>query len=62
MFRRECPRCHKTGLVRAERVFKAGSSLTEFFCGACEYTWTERDGDEDEVVKKTETTQNKGYA
>jgi hypothetical protein len=41
-------------------VFKAGSSLTEFFCGACEYTWTERD--EDEIVEKTETTQNKGYA
>jgi len=61
MVKRECPRCHKAGLVRTERVFKAGSSLTEFFCGACEYTWQERDGD-DGVKTKIDAAQNKGVA
>ena len=60
MLRRQCPRCHKEGLVRAERVFKAGNSLTEYFCGACEYTWQERDGDE--TATKSEVPQNKGVA
>jgi transposase-like protein len=41
--RRECPRCRKTGLVRAERVFKGDNGLTQFVCGACEYHWTEHD-------------------
>ena len=41
--RRECPRCRKVGFVRQERVFQAGNGLTEFVCGACEYTWVEHD-------------------
>jgi transcription elongation factor Elf1 len=41
--RRSCPRCGKVGVVRAERVIKAGHGVTELACGACEHTWTEND-------------------
>jgi transposase-like protein len=57
----ECPRCHKTGLVRSERVFKAGVSSTEFNCHGCGHTWQERDGDEN-VKTKSDAAQNKGVA
>lgn len=40
---RQCPRCRKPGLLRAERVIKAGKGVTELFCGACGYSWTEAD-------------------
>jgi transcription elongation factor Elf1 len=43
MFRRRCPRCHKVGLVRGERVIKAGAAVTELFCGACGHAWKEQD-------------------
>ncbi len=44
MFRRECPRCHRKGFVRTERVFKGGLALTASFCGACTHTWEQEDG------------------
>lgn len=40
---RHCPRCGKSGSIRAERVIKAGSAVTELYCGACQHTWTEAD-------------------
>jgi transcription elongation factor Elf1 len=40
---RTCPRCEKAGFIRAERVIKATTSVTAFFCGACELRWEERD-------------------
>lgn len=60
MFRRKCPRCHKVGLVRSERVFKAGMALTEYSCHGCGHNWQERDADES--AKKADVTQNKGVA
>jgi hypothetical protein len=38
--RTECRRCKKTGFVRVERVIKGNKAERQFFCGACEYTWT----------------------
>jgi hypothetical protein len=39
----KCPRCQKAGLVRAERVITADTSLTAFCCGGCELRWEETD-------------------
>ena len=41
--KRQCPRCGKTGFIRAERVIKGRNGLTEFLCGACDHSWTEVD-------------------
>jgi transcription elongation factor Elf1 len=53
--RRTCPHCGKVGYIRAERVIKAGSARTEFFCGACEHTWTE-------LEEPTERSEERGGA
>ena len=39
----QCPRCHKTGLVRRETVIKAGESVRHFQCGGCAFSWNELD-------------------
>ena len=39
----ECPRCRKAGLIRTERIFKAGAGTTAFYCGNCGHSWEERD-------------------
>jgi formate dehydrogenase maturation protein FdhE len=41
--RRSCPGCGKIGFIRAERVIKGGTGVTELRCSACEHAWTERD-------------------
>jgi transposase-like protein len=53
--RHECPRCRKTGFVRAERVFKAGNGVTEFVCGACDYNWVEHDETTSSEVQETQS-------
>jgi hypothetical protein len=35
-----CRHCKKTGFVRRERVIRGGVSATEYYCGACEHSWT----------------------
>jgi rubredoxin len=42
-YRLVCPRCHKLGFVRAERVIARGRALTHYFCGVCLYEWKEED-------------------
>ena len=42
---RTCRRCRKTGFIRTERVIKGITALTVFYCGACGYSWEERDRD-----------------
>jgi len=39
----ECPRCRKAGLIRTERIFKAGAGTTGFYCGNCGHSWEKRD-------------------
>lgn len=39
----ECPRCRKAGLIRTERIFKAGAGTTRFYCGNCGHSWEKRD-------------------
>ena len=41
MHRYTCPRCRREGLVRAETVIKGGTTTLDFYCGACEYAWTQ---------------------
>jgi hypothetical protein len=39
----ECPRCRKAGLIRTERIFKAGAGTTAFYCGNCGHSWEKSD-------------------
>jgi hypothetical protein len=50
-----CPRCLRTGLVRFERVLKAGQEERHFYCGACDYTWVVAGSDQAAGASK-ETT------
>ena len=38
-----CPRCHKIGLVRFETVIRAGVVQRNYYCGACNHSWTVTD-------------------
>jgi hypothetical protein len=42
-----CPRCGKTGLVRMERVIKAGEAMRAYYCGRCEHSWQVADDGSD---------------
>jgi len=37
--RTECPRCHKTGFVRREKVVRGDETFVSYYCGACNYSW-----------------------
>ncbi len=39
----KCPACHKTGLIRTERVIKGNDVATFFYCGGCTHSWLEPD-------------------
>jgi hypothetical protein len=43
--RTECRRCKRTGFVRVEHVIKGDKAERQFFCGACDYTWSVWDED-----------------
>ena len=46
MYRYQCPRCRRQGLVRAETVIKGGAAVLELYCGSCDYTWRQELPDE----------------
>ena len=39
----ECPRCHKTELVRQENVMRGSDPYINYKCGACRYSWQVKD-------------------
>jgi transposase-like protein len=41
--RAECPRCHKTELVRHENVTRGNDPYVNYKCGACRYSWQVKD-------------------
>jgi transposase-like protein len=41
--RTECPRCHKVGFVRHEKVIHAGRAERHYYCGSCHYSWIVND-------------------
>ena len=47
----ECPRGGKAGFVRRERVFKAGRTVTDYFCGRCDAFWTSADQERRATVR-----------
>jgi hypothetical protein len=34
-----CPKCHRRGFVRVERVITKQTAMTHHFCGHCEHEW-----------------------
>jgi hypothetical protein len=40
-----CIHCKRVGFVRVEYVIKGGTTNMDFYCGACDYSWTRRDED-----------------
>lgn len=46
LHRVECPRCHKTGSVRQERVMRGNEPYVNYKCGACRYSWQVKDDPE----------------
>ncbi len=45
MVRVDCPHCGQLGRVTGERIIRAGSTLTTYFCDACHTEWDERETD-----------------
>jgi transposase-like protein len=41
--RTECPRCHKVGFVRYEKVIHAGHAERHYYCGSCNHSWIVND-------------------
>ena len=37
--RTECPRCHKIGFVRHEKVIRGDDTERHYYCGACNCSW-----------------------
>ena len=35
-----CPNCRRSDLIRREHVIKGGRAVTDYYCGACEVSWT----------------------
>ena len=55
--RAECPRCHKSELVRHENVTRGNDPYVNYKCGACRYSWQVKD-----AAKRPARTEKKSPA
>lgn len=46
MDQKACPKCKRVDFVRQERLIQGKHAYLSFYCGSCDYTWTEQDGNE----------------
>jgi predicted RNA-binding Zn-ribbon protein involved in translation (DUF1610 family) len=54
--RTECPRCHKTELVRQERVMRGNDPYVNHKCDGCGYSWQVKDAPERQATAGKRST------